>query len=652
MSDHDIEARRGWDSNFEEFSDTPSRLVRIRLEDFLGEVSGSQIKAWDESIPELQDEVREVIQSDAQAKEYWAVLEYELPMESRRVDVIFLAKGAILVLELKGKEIPAQADIDQAAAYARDLRCYHSECSERMVMAIVVPTRAKGYLGEQAGVHIAGPDALDTLITDIEKNASTPPLSPTHFLAESAYCPLPTLVQAARELFQTGRIRPIFRARAATDPAVKYISNVIHEAAVKKERRLVLVTGVPGSGKTLVGLRIAHAHFLDDLAVPRENGKIAVPAVFLSGNGPLVEVLQYELQEAGGGGKTFVRGVRNYVRRYSGKRDLVPPEHVLIFDEAQRAFDADKVDMTHSKMPGFERGKSEPEHFIEFAERIPEWCVVVGLIGGGQEIHVGEEAGLIQWRQAIEGCKIPEDWEVHCPPEVAAIFAGSEIRREVSPELSLDTEIRFHLATDIHYFVSSILERNAKEASETARLLERQGYHLRITRDLETAKGYLSERYAEHPEARYGLLASAKDKDLIRFGITNDFQSTKRVRFGPWYGDPEESVRSCRRLHEVVTEFGAQGLELDAVLLAWGTDLMIENGKWSNRRAKGYARGARVKDPFKLRINAYRVLLTRGRDVTVVYVPPLDELDATFGYLVEAGFRQLEHLRSPGEVFF
>ncbi len=393
-------------------------------------------------------------------------------------------------------------------------------------------------------------------------------------------------------------------------------------------------------------------HFLDDLAVPREDGKSTVPAVFLSGNGPLVEVLQYELREAGGGGKTFVRGVRDYVRRYSGKKSLIPPEHVLIFDEAQRAFDADKADMTHSKMPGFEGGKSEPEHFIEFAERIPEWCVVVGLIGSGQEIHVGEEAGLIQWRHAIEGCGAPGDWEVHCPPEAAAIFAGSEMRKRVSPELSLDTEIRFHLATDIHYFVSSILEGNAEEAAETAGLLERQGYHLRITRDLETAKEYLRERYAEHPEARYGLLASSKDKDLIRFGITNDFQSTRRVRFGPWYGDSGESADSCRRLHKVVTEFGAQGLELDAVLLAWGTDLMIEDGTWSNRRARGYVRGAKVKDPFKLRINAYRVLLTRGRDATIVYVPPLEDLDETFEYLVEAGFRKIEDLGSCGEVFF
>ncbi len=384
-------------------------------------------------------------------------------------------------------------------------------------------------------------------------------------------------------------------------------------------------TGVPGAGKTLVGLRIAHAHFLDDLAVPRDNGKPTVPAVYLSGNGPLVEVLQYELREAGGGGKTFVRGVRDYVKQYSGRRNLVPPEHVLIFDEAQRAFDAERVESTHSRNAGVSQGKSEPEHFIEFAERIPEWCVVIGLIGGGQEIHVGEEAGLVQWRHAIEGCGTPADWEVHCPPESAAVFAGSEIRRVVEQELSLDTEIRFHLATDVHDLVNALLERcSSGEAAETARLLENQGYHLRITRDLEKAKGYLRERYAESPESRYGLVASAKDKSLVQFGVANDFQSTKRVKFGPWYGDAEDSPLSCRRLSDVVTEFGAQGLELDAVLLAWGTDLMMEGGSWTNRKARGYMRGVNVKDPFKLRINAYRVLLTRGRDATVVFVPPLE----------------------------
>ena len=152
------------------------------------------------------------------------------------------------------------------------------------------------------------------------------------------------------------------------------------------------MTGVPGAGKTLVGLQTVHARYLDDLVVPRADGKSRVPAVFLSGNGPLVEVLQYEFRSAGGGGKTFVRGVKDYVKTYSRKPGLVPPEHVLVFDEAQRAFDAEMVAAKHPGARG--PARSEPEHFIEFAGRIPDWCVVIGLIGTGQEIHVGEEGGL------------------------------------------------------------------------------------------------------------------------------------------------------------------------------------------------------------------------------------------------------------------
>jgi hypothetical protein len=423
------------------------------------------------------------------------------------------------------------------------------------------------------------------------------------------------------------------------------IRDIIHEAAARHEKRLILVTGIPGAGKTLVGLRTVHAHYLDDLAVPRDNGKASAPAVFLSGNGPLVDVLQYELRGAGGGGKAFVRGVKDYVKRYSSRPGLVPSEHILIFDEAQRAFDAEQVRFKHSHVPGFIGGKSEPEHFIEFAERIPEWCAVLGLIGGGQEIHIGEEGGLVQWRMAVEGSSDPSAWTVHGPPQVRGIFDGSPIRFQESPALNLDTEIRFHLASEIHEFVNQLLEGGAPEAnSARAGKLEAQGYHLRLTQNRETAETYLRERYGENPDARFGLVASSKDRDLVRFNVPNDFQSTKRVRYGPWYSDSEDARGgySCRRLKDAVTEFGAQGLELDAVLLAWGTDFMREGGLWTNRKARGYQRRAQVKDPFQLRKNSYRVLLTRGRDGTVVFIPPLPELDETREYLEKSGFRRLD----------
>ena len=174
--------------------------------------------------------------------------------------------------------------------------------------------------------------------------------------------------------------------------------------------------------------------------------------------------------------------------------------------------------------------------------------------------------------------------------------------------------------------------------------LETDGYHLRVTRDLTSAKEYLSERYADAPDARFGIVASSRDTSLAGFGILNDWNATRLVRYGPWYGEGDDDPvgRSCRTMRTCVTEFGCQGLELDAVLLAWGSDLIIENGHWSNRLAKRYQRPSQIKDALQLRLNAYRVLLTRARDATVVFVPPIPILDSTFGALLSAGFRSLD----------
>ncbi len=642
MAEH---SRCGWNSRFPKFRSTPSKFIRESLSAYVKDAGPKQIKAWDDSIPPLQNEVGEILHSDKEAPDYSTILEYTLPMESRRTDVIFLAKGSVIVMELKGKMKPSQADIDQAAAYVRDLRCYHRECIERPVLALCVPMKSRGYFKQYHDVHILGPDAVDSFIDRLPCDLALPPLVPSNFLSESAYCPLPTLVQAARELFERGELRNIRRAHAATEPAILKIKEIIHKAASKKTRKLILLTGVPGAGKTLVGLSTVHAHYLDDLAVPRANGTYSAPAVFLSGNGPLVEVLQYELKGAGGGGKAFVRGVKEYVKRYSARPDLIPEQHVLIFDEAQRAFDAEQVQAKHANDRGFRGGKSEPEHFIEFAERIPSWCTVIGLIGSGQEIHTGEEGGLVQWKQAIEGSSNPAGWTVYGPPQLHDTFMGSLVRFEETSTLSLDTELRFHLASDIHQYVDQLLRGHLPISNAMlAEALEKQGYVLRITDDLKIAKTYLKERYAENQNARYGLVASSRDADLKKYGIANDWNSTKTVRYGPWYSDPEDAPggHSCRQLKETVTEFGAQGLELDAVLLAWGTDYVRKNGIWTNHKARRYRDQSRIKDSFQLRLNSYRVLLTRGRDGTVVFMPPLPELEETREYLVRSGFRRLE----------
>lgn len=627
--------RWGWRSNLPEFYGTPPRVVRISLERFVRDADAGQIRAWSNDIPWLQEECRSLVRCDDEAKTYTAILEYELPRESRRPDVILLENGTILVVELKGKAAPTRADLDQVSAYARDLRCYHAECAERPVVPVLVPTLADALETTIDDVRVAGPRGLHQLLLRIANELSGPPITPEAFLDPDAYQPLPTLVRAARDLFAREPLPTIKRARAATDPAVDRITEIAHEAAATGSRRLVLLTGIPGSGKTLVGLRLVHAGFLDDLAVERGSGKPSAPAVFLSGNGPLVEVLQDALSDAGGGGKVFVRGVKEYVKQYSRARTSVPPEHLLIFDEAQRAWDADHVARKHADQDP----KSEPEHFVEFAERIPEWCVVVGLIGTGQEIHAGEHGGIEQWRRAVEGCRDPDAWTIHAPAELEEVFLGGDLRTEWEPSLNLDTELRFHAARSLHEWVETFIAEGPTE--KAARLGDRlwdEGYRFLVTRDLAAAKAYAHDRFDENPDARYGLLASSKAKDLPEHGVNNSFAAT-RFRLGPWYNARKEDPRSCCNLTDVATEFSSQGLELDLALLAWGSDFLLVEGEWSAGRS---GRTKYVDDTLGLRRNVYRVLLTRGREGTVIYVPESSIYDNTHAALTTAGARPLE----------
>ena len=637
----------GYHADLPTFYGDPPKAVRIKLAEFIRDASPEQLRAWDDSIPWLQRECKELVEAYDAARAWTTILEYELPRESRRPDVIVLENGVVVVLEVKGRLVPSQAEIDQVFAYARDLRSYHRECADRPVHAVLVPSRADATPREVDGVNVVGPAGVDQLLLECTRPPAASPLSPEAFLDRDAYAPLPSLVRAARDLFAQQPLPRIKRAHAATEPAVERITAVARKAAAGRSRHLVLLTGVPGSGKTLVGLQLVHAGFLDDLAVARAGGrKPSAPAVFLSGNAPLVMVLQDALKEAGGGGKVFVRDVKNYVKHYSRRAGSVPPEHLLIFDEAQRAWDADHVRRKHKDgeapdgaSPGATR--SEPEHFIEFAERIPEWCVVVGLVGSGQEIHAGEEGGLIQWRRALEGCRDPDAWTVHAPPAVAGVFDGSRVRADWSPALNLDTEIRFHLAPRLHEFVELLLGDGPPEAAAPlADEMFAGGLRFYLTRDLEVARRHARERYAGAPEARYGLLASSKDKDLPRFGVDNTFPTTRRVssRIGRWYNGPQDDPESCCRLDTVATEFSAQGMELDLAVLAWGSDYVRRDGRWTIERA---GRTNHARNQHGLRRNVYRVLLTRGRDGTVIFVPADEWFEETVVHLQKAGVRTL-----------
>ncbi len=628
-------ARYGWQSDLPAFVRASPAAIEAALLQFLQGASSQQITSWHDCIRWLQREYDRCVREDSAAETYYTLLEYELPRDFRRPDIIVLEGGTVVVLEVKGHAGAGQAARDQVAGYARDLAAYHSACADRSVLPVVVPSDGPALVQEKDGVSIIGPHGVAQFLLDHAAVHKGPPIRPDDFLNEDAYAPLPTIVQAARSIYEQRPLPFIKRARANTDPALEAITDIAHQAARTKTRHLVLLSGIPGSGKTLVGLQLVHAGWLDDLAIER-GGRKRSPAVYLSGNGPLVAVLQDALKGGAVPGSVFVQDIKKYVAYYAQGRGRTPPEHLVVFDEAQRAHDADRVAEVH-RQP---LGSSEPEHLLEFCSRIPEWCVLVALIGDGQAIHVGEEVGVELWREAIAGRPASEQWSVHVAPQVAPLFKTCPVPTHWHDVLNLDTEIRFHLTPKVHAFVEALLEgTDPAAAREIADELYQGNHRFLVTRSREDAKAYLRERYADAREARFGLLASSKDKLLINFGVDNSFQTTKRLRAGPWYNRPPEDPLSCCQLDMVATEFSSQGLELDAALLAWGSDLIHENGAWSIRMSRG-TRG-KLRDPKQLRKNVYRVLLTRGRDGTVVYVPPSPQLDETSRYLVACGMRPL-----------
>lgn len=626
----------GWDSDLPTFGVTPPATITARLADFVNDASPQQMAAWRKDVPWLQREFRSYLASDPEAKKDWTVLEYELPREFRRPDVIVLRNGCVVVLELKGHLHPTQAALDQVAAYARDLRAYHAYCQNRHVVPILV-TRGGGPLPEKRdNVLVIGPEGVGDLLRTMANDDLSLQTNAEEFLAADAYEPLPTIVAAARTLFHKRSLPWIERARADTEPALHHIAKIAHEAAESKTRHLVLLTGVPGAGKTLVGLQLVHSGWLDDLSVKRPRGRPTTPAVYLSGNGPLVEVLQNALRTEGATGAVFVQAIKSYINSHMRRPSLVPPEHLIVFDEAQRAHDADRYAAVHKTVVA----GSEPEYLLEICSRIPDWAVVVALVGTGQAIHVGEEGGIPLWAEAVARCLPSVPWQIHGPNGTGQIFADVDIQVSESGKLSLDSEIRYHLTPRLHEFVDGVLVgRSQATVRPIADGLFSEGYRFLLTRDLDQARNYLLERYEDAPKARFGIIASSKDKLLPEFGVDNTYLTTLRLKVGPWYNAEPTDPASCCHLETVATEFSSQGLELDAALLAWGSDLRVKDNAWTMDMSRGTQKP--VKDPLQMRKNVYRVLLTRGRDATVVFVPRHEALDRTYAWLAACGFREL-----------
>jgi hypothetical protein len=582
--------------------------------------TAGQIAAWKASFVALQSATAELLQVRPTAAQWGIVFEYELPRErGRRPDVVILTGSHAAVLEFKRETVALQAHVDQVAAYARDLQHYHAG-SHRLIVEpfLVLGDNAQPMQAE--GVRVLADTHLTAELTSL--SGLEGPLDVLAWV-QADYQPLPSLVKAARRIFRHEPLPRLRRAESAgVSAAVARLVEIAQEAQQRGGRHLVLLTGVPGSGKTLVGLQFVHQLV---------GAKAEDHGVFLSGNAPLVEVLQATLRD-----RVFVQHVHGFLKQYGGGRTGLPIEHVWIFDEAQRAWDALRV---FQKRGG---DYSEPEEFLRLGERMPGWALLVGLVGTGQEIHLGEEAGIVQWDWALS--RLTEPWIIHCPPSLGDEFASvSGSRLRVNGALSLDETLRSHLASGVDRWVGAVLSGDLSTAKGLASTIRYQRFDIYITRDLDAAREYVRERYAGDEESRYGLLASSRARHLVRHGLPEGFTFNRSLRPATWFNDPPESRHSCCQLRDPVTEFQCQGLELEMPIVCWGNDLIWRSGTWDSAPTRSGA-----DNPHRLRINSYRVLLTRGRDGMVIFVPNEAAMNGTYMALVEAGAAPLSrYVTSP-----
>lgn len=602
------------------------------------EVTPAQRDAWRVEIDGLRDLARRL--PDAH---YY--LEFSIPRMGRRADAIILWSGVVFVVEYKvGAGDFSSSAIDQVLGYALDLKNFHETSHHRRIVPVLVATSARAtdvcidwYPDEVAVPVTAVPENLYDVLVAFDAQGADP-IEPQDW-ESGRYKPTPTIIEAAQALYRSHSVEEISRNEAgATNLSVTadYIGKVIDQAKARGRKAICLVTGVPGSGKTLAGLNVANQ---------RMQGHDDEHAVFLSGNGPLVAVLrealtQDALERAKTTGtqtsraaeyqraSTFIQNIHHF--RDEALQSAEPMVgKVVVFDEAQRAWDIEQT----SKFMREKRGQtgfshSEPGFLLGVMDRNPDWCVVICLVGGGQEINTGE-AGLQEWMQALSTTY--RDWEVHMPSQVRAteyLQAGMAetldacVRAIDAPALHLSVSIRSFRAEKLSQFIAAVIGNDAARARESIVALNQ--YPIALTRDLRTARAWL--RTHRRGEERAGLLASSNGLRLKPDGVF------VRAKVDPsvWFLAPRGDVRSSDALEDAATEFDVQGLELDWACVCWDANLRRGDADWETFKFVG-TKWQRVGDHDRqaFRLNSYRVLLTRARQGMVIFVPLGDVEDST-----------------------
>lgn len=662
-------------SDFKSFIDADPYSVLGRIHDaFHGQALTTTDEAWLKEIQILQKVVLPWKEEDADI-----IFEYDIPRLGKRIDVVLLLRGIIFCLEFKvGQKDALQSDVEQVMDYALDLKNFHRYSHDRIIVPILIPTRhatssnsftPSVYSDSIFNPLITGANGLQDIIRDVLRhaNATTPGTIKDWII--SPYTPTPTIIEAARSLYEHHSVEDITRHEAdkvTTDSTIAYILEVINRSKHDGTKSICFVTGVPGAGKTLVGLDVAvKQSYQNDGSFNEDDG-----AVYLSGNGPLVAVLTEALardnykksQEKGNDKKLsdsrrevskFIQIIHRYRDNMlakiknpvvDGKLEIDPEkavklkqsgygevEHVAIFDEAQRAWthkriaDYLKRGGTYGnklKVPNFPM--SEAAFLIWSLDQREDWATIVCLIGGGQEINTGE-AGISEWIAALND-HFP-DWNVYISDKLTDLeYAEGKVDELLkhnhnvvfSNKLHLGVSLRSFRAERLSSFVHSLLSFNL-DTAELYRDVVSHRYPIVLTRSMDKARWWL--RQQARGTQQTGILiskVSARFKPLAVHVLPQSEDNAVH-----WFLEDKTDVRSSNYLEEAATEIQVQGLEVDFSCVLWDADMRYAGGKWSFWKFNGKTQWTPEKnlETQKYMLNAYRVLLTRARQGMVICVP-------------------------------
>ena len=662
-------------ATFSEFlSKEPLAVLGALHNNFHGDALTTTDEAWMGEIEVMQQVLEPWKEEQGQI-----VFEYDIPRLGKRIDVVLLLRGMIFCLEFKvGKKEEFQAGIEQVMDYALDLKNFHLFSHDRKIVPILIPTKYKEYTTVfQPSVYnddiynpmITGEEHLQELIAMVLEHAGAKREDGVidNWLI-SPYAPTPTIIEAARTLYENHSVEDITRHEAdkvSTDTTINYILQVIHQSKEKQQKSICFVTGVPGAGKTLVGLDVAIKQTYKDGELDKENG-----AVYLSGNGPLVAVLtealardnQKKCSQKGerknmSDSRREVSEFIQIIHRYrdnmlakiknpveNGIVEIDPEkaikltatgygevEHVAIFDEAQRSWthkriaDYLKRGGTYGnklKVPNFPM--SEAEFLIWSLDQREDWAVIICLVGGGQEINTGE-AGITEWIKALNNRF--RHWNVYISnkltdPEYAEgrvneLLTGND-KVKFSDSLHLAVSLRSFRAETLSAFIHSLLSF-APDAASLYQNVKGKKYPIMLTRDMEKARQWL--RKMARGTQQTGVLVTKVAARFKPLAVNILAQGDENAVH--WFLEDKTDIRSSNYLEDAATEIQVQGLELDYACVLWDADMRCEDGHWAYYKFNGKNKWnpENNEESKKYMLNAYRVLLTRARQGIVICVP-------------------------------